>query len=157
MEINVEKCGIIVDPIAFVIVYRTPDKLRRKVFPLRDFTSTTDVELTARHLKTYDNLEKVPLIKIKKMLRLIQELLLGREMSEAVDKINKQFELKLNDNLNKLPTDELELQKELMESIFLKNQIKRGDEDFVYDKRMDFTGKKMESDWDLEGDDNFWN
>lgn len=69
MEINVEKCGIIVDPIAFVIVYRTPDKLRRKVFPLRDFTSTTDVELTARHLKTYDNLEKVPLIKIKKMLR----------------------------------------------------------------------------------------
>lgn len=89
--------------------------------------------------------------------RLIQELLLGREMSEAVDKINKQFELKLNDNLNKLPTDELELQKELMESIFLKNQIKRGDEDFVYDKRMDFTGKKMESDWDLEGDDNFWN
>lgn len=69
METIVEKCGICADPPAFVVVYRTPEKLRRKVMPLRNFTSTTDVDWFIQKLKEKHNFDKVPLVKVKKMLR----------------------------------------------------------------------------------------
>lgn len=88
--------------------------------------------------------------------RLVQELQKGVSLAEAVSKLDKQFELKINEDLNKLPTEELEIQKQLMEALFLKNQIKKDDSDFVYDKRLDFPGEKTESNWDSETDDKFW-
>lgn len=70
--------------------------------------------------------------------------------------MEKEFELKMDEDLNKLSTKEIENQKELMDALFLKNQITKEDKEFVYDKRIEFNSPKEESNWDLEADDNFW-
>lgn len=60
---------------------------------------------------------------------------------------------KSSDNLNKLTTRELELQKQEMDVIFGRNQIKKESSDFEYDKRVDFS-EEEKSAWDQDGD--FW-
>ena len=52
------------------------------------------------------------------------------------------------EDLNKLDDYELDKRKADMDQDFEKNRIKPGDEDFVYDKEVDFNEGKMESGWD---------
>lgn len=63
---------------------------------------------------------------------------------------------KSSENLNKLTTRELELQKQEMDIIFAKNQIKKESPDFEYDKQVDFSEKEEKSTWDQEQEGDFW-
>ncbi|EEB10572.1 conserved hypothetical protein [Pediculus humanus corporis] len=157
MEINPVKCGIRVEPPGLVIVYKTNDekKLKRKIIPLKKYTPFVDVDVTFEKLRQRNDLKQIPSIKIKKMIRLLQEITInGKTMEEGVEIIKNDYELKLNENLNKLSTKELNVQKELMDTLFIKNQIKKDDVDFVYDKRIQFSGEKINSDWDFDLNDN---
>lgn len=158
MDCTAEKCGITVNPPAFILIYKSSNKLRKKVMPLRHFKSDSNIQFIAHDLKKRHQLENVPLIKIEKMLRLLQELLKGVNKTQAVEKIDEEFSIKMNEDLNKLSIQEIEVQKQLMDSIFTKNQIKKEDPDFVYDKQIDFNSTTEESNWDKEADsEDFWN
>ena len=54
-----------------------------------------------------------------------------------------------NSNLNKLSTEELEKHKKKMDVLFMKNQKKPGDPDFVYDVRQEFHPSEK-NEWDDE-------
>lgn len=156
MEYNIadctpEKCGILISPPAFLLIYKSNDKLRKKVMPLRHFKPNSNIQFIAHDLKKRHQLEGLPLVKIEKMLRLLQEILKGVDKSEAVEKVDKEFSLKMNEDLNKLSIQEIEVQKQLMDSIFTKNQIKRDSPDFIYDKQVEFNNTE-ESNWDKEAD-----
>ena len=55
-----------------------------------------------------------------------------------------------NEDLNKADDNYLAQRKAEMETVFQANQIKPGDEGYVYDKVMAFEGPKMESGWDSD-------
>lgn len=55
-----------------------------------------------------------------------------------------------DEDLNKLDDYELDKRKADMDKDFEKNRVKPNDEDFVYDKEVDFNVGKMESGWDEE-------
>lgn len=55
-----------------------------------------------------------------------------------------------NEDLNKLDDFELDKRKADMDKDFEKNRLRPGDNGFVYDKEVDFTGGKIESGWDDE-------
>ena len=64
------------------------------------------------------------------------------------------------EDLNNLDDYELDKRKAEMDKDFEKNRIKPGDEDFVYDKEVEFNEGKMESGWDDDdeySDPEFWN
>lgn len=152
-----EKCGIHISPPAFLLIYKSDGKLRKKVMPLRHFKPNSNIQFIAHDLKKRHQLEGIPLVKIEKMLRLLQEILKGVEKSEAIEKVDKEFSIKMNEDLNKLSIQEIEVQKQLMDSIFTKNQIKRESPEFVYDKQVEFNNTE-ESNWDKDADSGeFWN
>lgn len=55
-----------------------------------------------------------------------------------------------DEDLNKLDDYELDKRKADMDKDFEKNRIRPEDEDFVYDKEVDFNEGRMESGWDDE-------
>lgn len=55
-------------------------------------------------------------------------------------------------DLNKLDDYELDKRKAAMDEDFEKNRIRPGDEDYVYDKEVEFNEGKIESGWDDEDD-----
>lgn len=69
MDFVVKKCGVILNPPSFVIVYQSQEKLKRKVMPVRNFKPSFNVDFTAIDLKNRHKLDRVPIAKIKKMLR----------------------------------------------------------------------------------------
>jgi len=93
--------------------------------------------------------------------RILQHLMEGCPKMNALQKVEEEFNKKSSGNLNVLTTAELDLQKEEMDVLFVKNQVKPDEPEFEYDKQKDFEGEKIESGWDeAEGlDDNeqdFW-
>lgn len=63
------KCGMKVDPPAFVLIYKVDDKIKKKVMPLRNFKPDSNVKFVADDLRKRHCLNDVPLIKIEKILR----------------------------------------------------------------------------------------
>lgn len=56
-----------------------------------------------------------------------------------------------DEDLNKATDEYLEKKKEEMNAMFELHRLKPGDEDYVYDKEVDFdVGPKMESGWDSD-------
>ncbi|KAK7027876.1 Centrosomal protein of 19 kDa [Halocaridina rubra] len=160
------KLGIVTQPPALTLKYRgTAGKERQRVMPIRFLNKFGTVENVIKELKTRhgQHLEKVPDIRIEKMLRIIQEVQKGRSLDEAIAIISQDFELDPNQDLNKLTDEDLAKKKKIMDSSFEKNQLKPGDEGYVYDKQVDFnTDNKGEAGWDSTGeqddaqDDDFW-
>ena len=56
------------------------------------------------------------------------------------------------EDLNKLDDYELDKRKAAMDENFEKNRLRPGDEDYVYDKEVEFNEGKIESGWDDEDD-----
>ncbi|XP_023332792.1 uncharacterized protein LOC111704703 isoform X2 [Eurytemora carolleeae] len=85
-------------------------------------------------------------------IRLIQEHMKGNSKEQGLENIRKEFELNPGEDLNKLSDKELRRRKEIMDLSFEKNNIKKGDPGFVYDKKVEFKGVKEAADWDSGSD-----
>ncbi|KAB7497919.1 Centrosomal protein [Armadillidium nasatum] len=72
------------------------------------------------------------------MLRILQEVQKGSPVEKASDLVRQQYMIDPNQDLNKLTEEELTTKKKLMETSFLKNQVKKGDEGFQYDIQVNF-------------------
>ena len=91
-------------------------------------------------------------IQLESLLTMIQNKVNGNDPIQLKDSA---LQLKSSPNnsdqeedLNKLDDYELDKRKAEMDKDFEKNRIKPGDEDFVYDKEVEFNEGKMESGWD---------
>lgn len=160
------KLGIRFDPPSLVLVYHDPNMiLHQRVMPVRNFNSNSDVNFVATQLRLRheEHLGSVPLICVEKMLRILQEHMKSVPLKSILEKINREYEINPEEDLNKLSEDQLKRKKLIMEASFVANQLQPSDPEFQYDRQVDFEETKIESGWDLErttkedeeGDD-FW-
>lgn len=61
-----------------------------------------------------------------------------KNLEVVLEKINKEFSLNPNEDLNQVDEITLKRKKELMDEIFEKNRKKPGDPDFEYNVEVDF-------------------
>lgn len=128
--------------------------------PIRNFRTNSSVKLTIQDLKMrHDILECVPDVCVEKMLRLLQEHLKGNTLEKSLKEVNSEFSVDPEEDLNHLDDVQVKRKKEIMDQSFSKSQIKPTDPEFVYDKRVEFDSNsdKLESGWDVEETDDFWN
>ena len=80
----------------------------------------------------------------------------GLDPNQIMESSSPTLNLLLKNNeeedLNKLDDYELDKRKADMDKEFEKNRVRPGDEDFVYDKEVDFDAGKIESGWDEDDD-----
>ncbi|KAL7644862.1 UNVERIFIED_CONTAM: hypothetical protein RMT77_004679 [Armadillidium vulgare] len=154
------KLGVRCHPPAITLLYKEDEKKRLRVMPVRFLNKTGTVDymtedLTERHKEI---LSQVPKLKLEKMLRILQEVQKGSPVEKASDLVRQQYMIDPNQDLNKLTEEELTTKKKLMETSFLKNQVKKGDEGFQYDIQVNFDKEeKTKAGWDSEdNEDEFW-
>ena len=129
---------------------------------IRNLSKTSDCYSEAAKLKKRHDkyLGQLSTVWLEKFLRLLQETMKGKSVEESLADIRADFSINLDEDMNKLSDRELQRRKELMDLNFRKNQVKVGDEDFVYDKQVDFSKEsKIESGWDDDDDrdeEDFW-
>lgn len=153
------KLGFRSQPPALTLVYQgAAGKERQRVMPIRFLNKFGSVDTVLRELKERhkDHLQKVPDVRLEKMVRMLQEVQKGRTIEEAATNINKDYCVDPNQDLNKLDDEQLAKKKKVMSSSFEKNQLKPGDPGYEYDKQVEFdTSEKVEAGWDSP-DDDFW-
>lgn len=162
--IIVKRCGIRFKPPALIILFEEDVqgkmKLKKCVMPIRNFRRNSNINFHASELKArHAYLETVPMVTIEKMLRLLQENLKGNTLEDSLVKVNREFSVDSDEDLNKLDTEQLDKKKEIMDLSFNKNAVRPEDPSFVYDKRVDYEDhEKIESAWDQQEDDDdtFW-
>ncbi|XP_037069153.1 centrosomal protein of 19 kDa-like [Pollicipes pollicipes] len=162
MEATVKKLGVRLSPPSLLLVYRpaaaASDRLRK--MPVKSLTAASSCARVAQELRDrhQPHLDAVPQRKLLKMLRILQEGLSGGPVGEILPRVEAEFRLDPNEDLNKLPTDQLERKKAAMDEHFLRHVVKPGHPDFVYDLRQEFDGPKQSSGWDEqeEEDDDDW-
>lgn len=71
----------------------------------------------------------------------------GHDLEYSLLKVEKEYDVNPEEDLNKLDNEELEKKKAIMDIAFNKGRIRPGDSKFEYDKRVDFVTDKP-SDWD---------
>ncbi|XP_042858988.1 centrosomal protein of 19 kDa-like [Penaeus japonicus] len=161
MESGIEpkRLGIRAQPPALILIYRNADgRERQRTMPVRFLNKFGPVEKVLKELKERhkEHLEKVPDLRMEKMLRILQESQKGRSVDEAVSNIGRDYDLDPNQDLNKLNDEQLNRKKKIMDSTFQKNQLKPGDQGYEYDKQVDFDNvEKVEAGWDSSEED-FW-
>ncbi len=106
--------------------------------PVRGLTRSSDCYSEAQGLRRRHDkyLGQVPAVRIEKFLRILQETMKGKTLDEALDAVKRDFAIDFDEDMNKLSDAELQRRKELMDLNFSKNQIKVGDPDFVWDKKV---------------------
>ncbi|KAG7177081.1 centrosomal protein of 19 kDa-like [Homarus americanus] len=153
------KLGIRTQPPALTLVYRSSaGKERQRVMPVRFLNKFGPVDNVLKEMKERHNehLQKVPDVRMEKMIRILQEVQKGRTVEEAAANISKEYSVDPNQDLNKLDGEQLAKKKKVMSSSFEKNQLKPGDPDYEYDKQVEYnTSEKVEAGWDSSEDD-FW-
>ncbi|XP_076052942.1 centrosomal protein of 19 kDa-like [Oratosquilla oratoria] len=151
------KLGIRSVPPAITLLYSTEGKKRYRIMPVRNLNKFGPVQNIVKDVKTnhLTYLGKVPDFRIEKMVRILQELQKGHDINEAISTVGEEFSIDPNQDLNKLTDEALNVKKKVMESSFTKNQLKPGDENYEYDKQVEYdTSEKVEAGWDSsnEGD-----
>lgn len=73
----------------------------------------------------------------------------GHDLEWSLLKVEKEYDVNPEEDLNKLDNEELKKKKAIMDIAFNKGRIRPGDSKFEYDKRVDFVSDKP-SDWDGE-------
>ena len=76
-------------------------------------------------------------------------------MTDILPRVEAEFRLDPDEDLNKLPTELLDRKKAAMDERFLRQLVRPDQPDFVYDVRQDFDGPKQESGWD-DDDEEDW-
>ncbi|XP_001633900.2 centrosomal protein of 19 kDa [Nematostella vectensis] len=154
-----KKFGVKYEPPTLVLFYvdKATDKLHRRSIPVRKFDGDSSIQNTANELKKSSHhgkfIEGIPQKQIEKLLKLIQDKIKGLEPKPTPTENKPAAQVDPDKNLNKLGDDELNKVKAAMDIDFEKNRIRPGDEDFEYDKEVDFgDAGKIESGWDEEDD-----
>ncbi|XP_045618915.1 centrosomal protein of 19 kDa-like [Procambarus clarkii] len=153
------KLGVRTQPPALTLIYQGgAGKERQRVMPIRFLNKFGSVDTVLKELKQRhkDHLEKVPNVRLEKMVRILQEVQKGRTVEEAVANLTKEYSVDPNQDLNKLDDEQLAKKKKVMNSSFEKNQLKPGDPGYEYDRQVEFdTSDKVEAGWDSP-DEDFW-
>ncbi|CAL4227943.1 unnamed protein product, partial [Meganyctiphanes norvegica] len=116
-EVSPLKLGIITNPPAVTLVYQTKlGKERQRVMPVRILNKFGPVDNIVKDLQERHTqyLEKVPLLRLEKMLRILQETSKGRNVEEAINNISKDYNIDPNEDLNKVSDEDLAKKKRLM-------------------------------------------
>ena len=133
------RMGVKFNPPTVILLYSQNGRgTRKRSMPLRDFSKTSDCYQHAERLKKRHEiyLKEVATVRIEKFVRLLQETMKGKTISEALDAVKMEFSINFDEDMNKLSDRDLQRRKELMDINFQKNQIKHGDPGFVYDKQV---------------------
>lgn len=131
-------------------------KLHKRSMPIRKLNKDSSIPDVVTDLKKSSNhgkyLEDISHKQLENLLTMIQNKMNGKDPIQLKDSA---LRLKSSPNnsdqeedLNKLDDYELDKRKADMDKDFEKNRIKPGDEDFVYDKEVEFNEGKIESGWD---------
>lgn len=152
------KCGVKFDPPTLVVYYevKSTGKLHKRSMPIRRLKKDSSIPDVVADLKESSShgkyLENISHKQLENLLTMIQDKMNGNDPIQLKDST---LQLKSSPNnsdqeedLNKLDDYELDKRKAEMDKDFEKNRIKPGDEDFVYDKEVEFNEGKMESGWD---------
>ncbi|XP_020607841.1 centrosomal protein of 19 kDa-like [Orbicella faveolata] len=152
------KCGVKFDPPTLVVYYevKRTGKLHKRSMPIRKLNKDSSIPDVVTDLKKSSNhgkyLEDISHKQLENLLTMIQNKMNGKDPIQLKDSA---LRLKSSPNnsdqeedLNKLDDYELDKRKADMDKDFEKNRIKPGDEDFVYDKEVEFNEGKIESGWD---------
>jgi len=157
MSATVQKLGVRLSPPSLLLVYRpaAAERLRLRKMPVKSLTPSGSCTRVARELRErhHPYLDPVPQRQLLKMLRILQESLSGGAVADILPRVEAEFRVDPDENLNKLSTEQLEHKKATMEDTFRRQLVRPGDADFVYDVREDFDGPKLESAWDEDGGD----
>ena len=106
-------------------------------------------------IDTFNTVRNFIFRQLEKLLTMIQNKMKGLDPVQTKDvpppSLNSQAGDK-DEDLNKLDDYELDRRKAEMDKEFEKNRIRPGDEDFVYDKEVEFNDVKIESGWDDDDD-----
>lgn len=145
-----KKLGIQLEPPALLLLYAEGGLHKKRVMPIRDLSREADchqlaIRMAARHQA---HLGPLNIIRIEKMIRIVQEHLRGVAVSESLIKLRDEFCINPAEDLNKLSDRELRRRKAIMDLSFQKNRLDRDHPDFVYDKEINFIGPKKATDWD---------
>ncbi|KAG0710755.1 Centrosomal protein [Chionoecetes opilio] len=153
------KLGVRTHPPGLTLVYRSAEgKERYRVMPIRFLNKFGSVENVLKEMKDRHMayLEKVPDVKMEKMLHILQEVDRGRNLEEAAAAVAREYSVDPDQDLNKLDDTTLDKKKKVMNTSFEKNCIRPGDPDYEYDKQVDFRGgENVEAGWDSPEED-FW-
>ncbi|XP_050720345.1 centrosomal protein of 19 kDa-like isoform X2 [Eriocheir sinensis] len=153
------KLGVRTQPPALTLVYRSSrGKERYRVMPIRFLNKFGSVENVLKEMKDRHKefLDKVPDVKIEKMLRILQEVERGHSVEEAAASAAREYNVDPHQDLNKLDDTTLDKKKKVMNSSFEKNCVRPGDPGYEYDRQVDFgKDEKEEAGWDSPEDD-FW-
>ena len=73
---------------------------------------------------------------------------------EAAVRVHAEYSINPNEDLNKLPQDEVNRKKMIMDEVFEKNRLRPTDPDYQYDKQVDFScPNKVQSGWDDDAEE----
>uniref|UniRef100_A0A3B3C1B3 Centrosomal protein of 19 kDa n=1 Tax=Oryzias melastigma TaxID=30732 RepID=A0A3B3C1B3_ORYME len=156
-SIVAKRCGVRFNPPSIVLLYVNTEtkKLRKRVIPIRNFTTFSDCGKAAEQLKEHtrhgDYLEGVSQSQLEKLHVILQDHLNGFSLKHSL----ASFHLDPNEDLNKLDDKELARKKGQMDREFERNRKHKDDPGFVYDLEVDFEKTPQENcSWD-ESDDGF--
>jgi len=154
MGIQVKKIGVNLKPSpTLLLLYSDGGKARRREMPLRDLSKDSDCRAVAARLRLRHgrHLEKVPEVRVERLIMLAKEQLKGASLTEAIDKVDQAMAVDPNENLNALPDSELQRRKDLMQLKFEMNSVGKEHPDYVYDRVTDFDGQKQPAaGWDSD-------
>lgn len=156
------KCGVKFDPPTLVVYYEVnlTGKLHKRSMPIRMLRKDSSISDAIDELKKSTRhgkyLENISYSQLEKLLTMIQNKMKGLDPNQIMESSSPTLNLLLKNNeeedLNKLDDYELDKRKADMDKEFEKNRVRPGDEDFVYDKEVDFDAGKIESGWDEDDD-----
>ena len=163
MEISPKKCCIRYEPPTLVLFYEisSNQKLHRRSIPVKnDDLKEKKCEQYFQDLLTTHHEKYIKKFKKEQLLRLLEMLLkksngINTDLLSDDEKEPSHIDFQTTD-LNKLDDEELSNVKEKMNVLFEQNQVKPGDEKWLYDVEVDFQEGKIEtSAWDDDSDMEF--
>ena len=132
------KMGVKCNPPSLVFQYKIMKTTKIRTMPVRDLTKNTDCYKLAKQMKARHEkyLTGIPNVRIEKFLRILQETMQGKNLTDALKAIEDDFAISHLEDMNKLSDEQLQRRKELMDINFERNRVKFGDPDYVYDKQV---------------------
>ncbi|QDZ24204.1 putative centrosomal protein [Chloropicon primus] len=138
-----KRYAITTNPPTLVLEYgdNTLGLLRTRKFRLKKIASSEGLESTADEIiRRFPSKISRSLVSRSQLLRLLGQL---------KDKVKTGNEaLRVDEDLNKYTTEELDAMKDRMNEKFMENAKRPGDEGYVYDKQVDFGQPTEDNDWD---------
>uniref|UniRef100_T1J4R6 Centrosomal protein of 19 kDa n=1 Tax=Strigamia maritima TaxID=126957 RepID=T1J4R6_STRMM len=156
-ECELRQCGVRFEPPAVIVYYKnsTTNKLHKRIMPVRSLRKTASVKRIGEELKERHShiLHEMPLIRLEKLLRIIQEHMKGKSKDECIDIVRKEFTIDSDQDLNKVDDDELKRKKDVMNETFKISHKAVDDPEFQYDIEVNFDPAAIEaSEWDSDQD-----